>query len=86
MRIRQTKGEPMNKRELTKDIQSAIGGKGLISKNQLAKYLGKSRNTKSENEDLGRFLKGLQYIPDGRGKKYFVADVAERILLNSVKQ
>lgn len=76
----------MNKRELTQDIRSVIGGKGLISKSQLARYLGKSRNTKSEDDDLSRYLKGLQYIPDGRGKRYFVADVAERILANSIKQ
>lgn len=76
----------MNKRELTQDIRDCIGGGGLITRTQLAKYLKKSRNINDGVDELKPYLEGLSYVPDGRGKKYFIADVAEKILINMVRQ
>ena len=73
----------MNKQELIRDIRDIVGGGGVITKTQLARYLRKSRNDK---EELNRIVAGLSYIPDGRGNKYFIADVAGRILDNTIKQ
>ena len=80
----------MNKQDIARDMRECLGVTGLISKNQLSKYLQMDRRTKSdkdENEiDIMSYLNGLRYIPDGRGAKYFVLDVAGRILDMSVKQ
>jgi hypothetical protein len=74
----------MNRVELTRDIREATGCGGTISRSQLAKYLNISRGER--NEKLNVYLKGLDYIPDGRGKRYFVKDVAARILEKAIKQ
>mgnify|MGYP004668019281 CR=1 FL=1 len=71
----------MNKTELVKDIRQVIGCGGTMSRGQLAKYLNKSRN-----RELEGYLDGLPYVPDGRGKRYYVVDVAARILENTVRR
>ena len=77
----------MNKQELIKDIRECIGGGGMITKNQLARYLQKTRNNREDPEsDIRQYIEGLPYIPDGRGKKYFLPDIAARILEKAVKQ
>ena len=73
----------MNKQELIRDIRSNVGGGGVITKTQIAGYLRKSRNDK---EELNKLVEGLSYIPDGRGNKYFIVDVAGRILDRTIKQ
>ena len=72
----------MNRTELVKDIRQVTGCGGMISKSQLARYLGKSRNGSRE---VNAYLEGLSYIPDGRGNKYYVMDVAARLLDNTVR-
>lgn len=52
-----------------------------MSRGQLARYLNKTRNG-----ELTEYLDGLPYIPDGRGKRYYVLDVAARILENTVQR
>ena len=74
----------MNKMELTRDIREAVGGGGMITKNQLAKYLHISRSNNMSG-DISQYLEGLSYIPDGRGRKYFIPDVAGKILERSVR-
>lgn len=80
----------MNKQEIARDMRECLGVTGLISKNQLSKYLKmdrRSKDNKDENEtDIMSYLEGLRFIPSGRGPKYFVVDVAGRILEMSVKQ
>lgn len=72
----------MNKQELIRDIRDVVGS-GMITKTQIARYLRKSRNNK---DDLNSLVEGLSYMPDGRGNKYFIADVADRILDKTIKQ
>jgi len=77
----------LNRQEIVRDMRDCLGIKGFITKNQLAKYLQKDRHEKKEVENnISAYLDGLQYIPDGRGNKYFALDVASRILEMSVKQ
>lgn len=77
----------MNKQEIVRDMRDCLGIKGFITRNQLAKYLQKDRhNKKDATNDISSYLEGLNYIPDGRGNKYFALDVAGRILELSIKQ
>ena len=64
----------MNKRDLVNDIKNHVDKSGFINSVQLAKYLRKSRGAMPD------ILEGLDYIPSGKEKKYFIPDVAERIL------
>ena len=73
---------PMKRIDLIRDLKEYTGS-GVISKTKLCGYLQKSRN---DNDMVDRFLEGLDYIPDGRGRKYFIPDVADRILENVIKQ
>ena len=70
----------MNRAELTRDIREATGCGGTISR----RYLNISRNDRTEKIEI--YIAGLDYIPDGRGRRYFVKDVAARILENTIKQ
>ena len=64
----------MNKRDLVNDMKSLVDNSGFINSVQLAKYLRKSRGAMPD------ILEGLDYIASGRERKYFIPDVAERIL------
>lgn len=86
-RLEVEKGEKMNKQEVARDIRECLGVAGFISKNQLSKYLKMDRGRSDDpDKDIMAYLEGLRYIPSGRGPKYFVIDVAERILERSIKQ
>ena len=62
----------MNRAELTRDIREATGCGGTISRSQLARYLNISRNDRTEKIEI--YIAGLDYIPDGRGRRYFVKE------------
>lgn len=64
------------KQDLIRNIHMQFGPAGYISWGQIAKYRGVSKNNLKERE---RTTHGLRYIEDGRGKKYRVVDVAERL-------
>lgn len=70
----------MNKQELARHMQSSImreGEKvrpGYINTSQLAKYQGCSRDR------IPDLVEGLPFFRTGREKKYFILDVAERLL------
>lgn len=74
----------MRRIDLIRDLKEYTGS-GVISRSKLCEYLQKSRSEKSEM-GVDRFLEGLDYIPDGRGRKYFIPDVADKIIENTVKQ
>ena len=62
----------MERQEVIRDMKKEIGSFPNLS--QIAKYLGKGR-------DAARTLvAGLEHYEDGKAKKYFVNDVADRIL------
>lgn len=62
----------MDKQTLVRDMKKEFGSFPTIS--ELARYMGKSR------DNIRILVDGLDYLPDGRAKKYFVSDVADRIL------
>ncbi len=62
----------MQKQEVVRDMKSEVGSFPNIS--QIAKYLSVSRNTAKE------MVAGLEFIEDGRSRRYFVNDVAGRLL------
>ena len=64
----------MDKQTLTRDMKSFVGGAGFINKSQLAKYMKKSRCA------IPALIDGLDKVPDGKSDRYFIPDVAERIL------
>ena len=60
----------MNKRELTKDMQSFTGS-GFITRTKLAEYFGKKNP-----RHIDKYLKGLDRV----NKNYFIPDVVEAIM------
>lgn len=70
----------MKKIDIVKDIERTTGGAGFITKTALAKYM-----RKRKQGEIDELLDGLDFIPDGRGKKYFIPDVAEKIMSERVK-
>lgn len=62
----------MNKQDLTRDIKQEVGN--LPNMTQIRKYTGFSKDTVRE------LLRGCDSITDGKQKKYFAGDVAERLL------
>lgn len=73
----------MNKSEVLRDMREYLGVGAFVTQTQLARYLRISRHKDSE---IGKFTEGLSYMPDGRGKNYFAADVAGRIVELSVRR
>lgn len=70
----------MKKIDIIKDIERTTGGAGFITKTALANYM-----KKRKQGEIDELLADLDYIPDGRGRKYFVPDVAEKIMQERVK-
>lgn len=62
----------MNKQELISDMKKEVGNFPNVS--QIAKYM------KASRESARNLVAGLEYISNGGAKKYFVNDVAVRIL------
>lgn len=76
-------GKIMNKSEVLRDMRDYLGIGAFVTKTQLARYLKTSRHA---NSDIAKFIEGISYMPDGRGKNYFAADIAGRIVELSVKR
>lgn len=72
----------MNSREVLRDMRDYLGIGAFVTKTRLSKYLKICRH---ENGEIDKYLDGISYVPDGRGKNYFAADVAKRIVELSVK-
>lgn len=64
----------MDKNLLANDIKQSVKGSGFINISQLAKYLKKSR------ENTAQIVSGIDYVEIGREKKFFIEDVAARIV------
>mgnify|MGYP003587038453 CR=1 FL=1 len=65
----------MDKQTLIKSMKEYTNGTPFINASQIAKFLRRSRDT------LPELVRGLDYLQTGREKKYFVPDVAERIMV-----
>jgi len=70
----------MDKQTLIRNMQQSCGGAGFLSVKQIAAYRGEHVNTTT------KFLKGMEYVSEGKKKLYFVGDVAERILEHRVRE
>lgn len=70
----------MKKIDIIKDIERHTGGGGFITKTSLANYM-----RKRKSGEIDELLADLDFIPDGRGKKYFIPDVAEKIMNERVR-
>lgn len=70
----------MKKVEIVRDIKQYTGGSGFITKTALANYM-----KKRKQGEIDELLADLDYIPDGRGRKYFIPDVAEKIMQERVR-
>ena len=66
----------MDKQTLVRDMKQHIGGAAFINHSQLAKYLKRSRQAMPE------ILCGLDFLETGREKRYFIPDVAQRLIDN----
>ena len=64
----------MDKQTLTRSLTIHVEGASFINGCQLAKYLKMSRNA------IPDLLQGLEYIESGRSRKYFIPDVAGRLM------
>lgn len=62
----------MNRQEVLRDMKKEMGSFPNIS--QIAKYMSMSR------ESVRTMVQGLEYIETGKSKKYFINDVADRML------
>jgi len=64
----------MNKQTLTQDLKAFVGGAAFINQTQLARYLRRSRGFVPD------LVYGLDYLQTGKEKKYFIPDIAERLM------
>ena len=62
----------MNRQEIIRDIKKEIGNFPNIT--EIADYMQQSR------ESVREMMAGVEYYATGKAKKYFVNDVADRIL------
>jgi len=64
----------MDKKSLINSMERYVGGSAFINKSQLAKYLRRSRDA------MPNLLSGLDYLETKREKKYFIPDVAQKLM------
>jgi len=64
----------MEKRIIVQDIKNSFEGASFLNVNEIAKYLGMSRNT------VPKILEGIDFIQFGHQRKYMAADLAARII------
>ena len=62
----------MTKQDVKRSIEERYGA--FVNVGEVAEYLGVDRGT------ARGFLHGLSFIPNGREKKYFIGDVAQRLM------
>lgn len=64
----------MEKGELKRALTASVNGAELMTPKQLGRFLGK------EKDYVRDFCRGMDCIGSGRGKMYFVGDIAERLM------
>jgi len=64
----------MDKQSLTRDMKAFVDGAGFINKSQLAKYMKQSHHL------IPGLIEGLDRVPRTKSDRYFIPDVAERLL------
>ena len=69
----------MDKKQLKLELSRCSNNASMISPRKVREYTGLGNNKVAE------LLKGLDRIKDSNGEKYFITDVAERILERTVR-
>lgn len=69
----------MDKKTLKRNLQQHANGAAVISRLQLEKFLGIG------GDKAAKFLDGLEMVEVGQRRKYFIDDVAERILERTIR-
>lgn len=64
----------MTKQDLIKDMKQFVNGSSFMTQAQVVRYMRRSKNT------IKDLLRGIDYHPSGRDHKYFIPDVAQRIV------
>lgn len=64
----------MQLKDIKRELSSAAGGAGMITKSQLLRYMGRSIHSRSSKT----YLEGLEAVD---GKYYFISDVAKRLYM-----
>ena len=64
----------MDKQTLIRDIKQYVGGGGFINTSQLAKY------NRCSRDRIPELVEGLDVIKTGRERKYFIPDIAAKLL------
>lgn len=69
----------MEKKILCRNLKTYCNGKEMITPRKVREFTGYGQNKVAE------MLKGLDYLPDGNTRRYFILDVAERILERTIR-
>lgn len=69
----------MDKQKLIREMKSHAKDAGMISRRKVREYLGYGDAKTAE------LLKGLDRIRDENGERFFISDVAERIMERTVR-
>ena len=64
----------MKRKEIEESLCKAAGGSSFISINGLRKWYGK------RHEAVLKLVKDLEYLEDGKAKRYFIGDVANEVV------
>lgn len=64
----------MNKSQLKRELTSFAKDSGMITPTRLQIFLGMGYNSTMD------ILSGLEYVQTGKGRKYFISDVTERLM------
>lgn len=68
----------MDKRAIVAQLKEATNGSPFISVNELSRVL---RISKHDTPDgLPSLLRDLDFLPQGRARRYLVTDIAERLM------
>jgi len=64
----------MKRKEIEEDLRRVTGGCSFISINALRKWYGK------RHDAVLKLVEDLEYLQDGKAKRYYVGDVAEAVV------
>lgn len=70
----------MDKQKLTRELQACAKGAWTISPRKIREFTGYG------DAKVAELLKGLDRLKDDNGEKFFISDVAERIMERTVRR
>ena len=66
-------GDAVKRSEIEEDLRRYTGGSSFISTNQLRKWYGK------RHEAVMELVQDIEFLQDGKSKRYFIGDVADEV-------